>query len=301
MDKVVSPITKNTETELIDKIPISKIVDLYSIFKTNVKRFFENINEVEIRKCTKTGYRFYYPANIYGDGKFYEDLQTQDADYYPTDKWEHKIAEKFIDSNTQVLEIGCATGIFLDKCVAKNAQVRGLEFNEKALQISKVKGYNVTSEFLEEHAKGNKNLYDYVCSFQVLEHIYDVNSYFINALSCLKPNGKLIIGVPNSNPYIFKHDKLHTLNLPPHHAGLWNKNCIIKVADHFNLKVDFIAVSPIEEYKDWYIAQKSHYLKAIPPLGLLMSIIPRPIYKRIVKLFAKQIEGKTLLAILSRR
>jgi SAM-dependent methyltransferase len=76
-----------------------------------------------------------------------------------------------------------------------------------------------------------------VCSFQVLEHIYDVKSFLEASLHVLKPKGKLIIGVPNNEPYFLGYDKYATLNLPPHHMGLWNKSVFEKVAPLFNLKI----------------------------------------------------------------
>jgi 2-polyprenyl-3-methyl-5-hydroxy-6-metoxy-1,4-benzoquinol methylase len=63
--------------------------------------------------------------------------------------------------------------------------------------------------------------YDAVCLFQVLEHMHDISGFFKHVRAFIKPQGKLIISVPNNNPYLYVNDKLHTLNLPPHHMGLW--------------------------------------------------------------------------------
>ena len=71
----------------------------------------------------------------------------------------------------------------------------------------------------------------------VLEHIYDVKSFLEASLKVLKPEGKIIIGVPNSEPYFLGYDKYCTLNLPPHHMGLWNKKVFDKLAALFNLKI----------------------------------------------------------------
>jgi hypothetical protein len=53
----------------------------------------------------------------------------------------------------------------------------------------------------------------------------------------LKKVGKLVIGVPNNEPYFQGYDKYCTLNLPPHHMGLWNKQVFEKAAPLFNLKL----------------------------------------------------------------
>jgi len=92
----------------------------------------------------------------------------------------------------------------------------------------------------------------------VLEHIFHVSDFIKDCLACLKPGGILILGVPNSNPFIYRHDKFHTLNLPPHHAGLWNQNSLQKLGDVFNLSIIDISISPLEHYKDWFTTQKKH-------------------------------------------
>ena len=73
--------------------------------------------------------------------------------------------------------------------------------------------------------------------FQVLEHIYDVKEFLEHALQVLKKGGKLVIGVPNNEPYFLGYDKYCTLNLPPHHMGLWNIKVFEKFAPIFGLKI----------------------------------------------------------------
>ena len=68
--------------------------------------------------------------------------------------------------------------------------------------------------------------FSFICSFQVLEHVYEVYGFLNSAIALLKNKGKLIIAVPNNNPYFLKHDKYHTLNLPPHHMGIWDERSL---------------------------------------------------------------------------
>jgi SAM-dependent methyltransferase len=81
----------------------------------------------------------------------------------------------------------------------------------------------IFDELIEVHAQKRPAYYDVVCSFQVLEHVYDVKNFIENAIKALKPGGRLIMSVPNNEPYFLRHSKYETLNLPPHHMGLWNK------------------------------------------------------------------------------
>jgi 2-polyprenyl-3-methyl-5-hydroxy-6-metoxy-1,4-benzoquinol methylase len=153
---------------------------------------------------------------------------------------------------------------------------------------------------LEDHAIENENKYDVVCSFQVLEHIANPRSYLINSLKVLKDGGKLIIAVPNNNPYIFKHDILHTLNLPPHHAGLWNKESFENIPKFFPLELVAAIIEPLSEYKEWFQVQVEYLKNQKHFSGTLLSMLPRPLYKGILRLFRKSIEGRNIIVVFSK-
>lgn len=59
--------------------------------------------------------------------------------------------------------------------------------------------------------KENESQFDVVTFFQVLEHIADVHSFLTSALLTLKTGGKVILAVPNNEPYYLKYDRLHFL------------------------------------------------------------------------------------------
>jgi SAM-dependent methyltransferase len=294
----LSPVDKKSTTIEIDEFSSNLIIEQYKKIGLNVERFFIGINNVTLRKCSLTNYRYYSPFNCMGDDQFYQELQNLSADYYPKNKWEHKKALKYINKNDKVLEIGCATGYFLECCIQKKAIATGIELNKKAAAEAISKGLDVKMKLIEDFAKNHQNEFDVICSFQVLEHISDVNSFIKNSLQCLKPGGLFIFGVPNNNPFIFKHDKFHTLNLPPHHAGLWNKESIENTAKFFHLNTEYIGVSPLYEAKEWYNTQMIYYKKKNPFISTLMRLIPRPIYKLFIKSLSNYIEGKTILAVL---
>ncbi len=295
-DKIKSPVSGSANIELEVTFSTKLIADLYEQFGISVTHFFSGLDHISLYRCNDTDYRFYYPKNIFGDADFYARLQKKDANYYPENKWEYQHALQFIKSQQKILEIGCGEGHFLVKCRSIGAEVVGLEFNPGAVLKSKEKGLTVTEESIEAFSKHHAEVFDVVCAFQVLEHVYEAGRFLKDCITCLKPGGLLIIGVPHSNPYIYRYDKYHTLNLPPHHAGLWNEHSLQKIAPFFSLTVKEIKISPLEHYKDWFAVQK-RALRKRNNLYRILEMIPRPIYKWVLHVFRHQIQGKTIVGV----
>jgi len=299
ISKEISPVTGEHGTEFITEVRVDKVIELYDEIGTDVRRFFKGLDRIEIRKCKRTGYRYYFPFDIFGDGPFYEDLQKNRDTYYLTDKWEHQQAIKYINPGENVLEVGCGTGHFMNIIRDKGAACTGLEMNKKAIADARQQGHTIYEEFLHEHSLGHEGKYDVVCSFQVLEHIPDIKDYFESAKRCLKPGGKIMIAVPYNNPYLHRHDLYHTLNLPPHHAGIWDKEAFINVGRFFHLTTVFLKTEPLIEYKVWYKVQANHIKEKYPLLGKAMLLVPRQVYKPFLWAAKPWIEGRNVLAIFS--
>lgn len=234
-----SPVTGNCNTTLTDTFECGDVIGLYkNQLDMDVSAYFGHGDQFHLFRCDETGYRFYHPKGMDGDGNFYANLQQQLGDgYYHDWKFENQIALDLLDMNHRVLDIGCGIGKFLSRAKEKAAEVTGLELNEKAVQVCRNNGLNVFNELIGDHARHKPEHYDVVCMFQVLEHIYDVRSFLEESLAVLKKGGKLVIGVPNNEPYFQGYDKYCTLNLPPHHMGLWNKTVFEKMAPMLGLKL----------------------------------------------------------------
>jgi len=234
-----SPVTGKMPTTLTDTFENGEVIVLYKKqLDMDVSAYFGHGDQFHLYRCDETGYRFYHPKGMDGDGNFYANLQRQLGDgYYHDWKFENQIALDLLEKHHRVLDIGCGIGKFLSRAKEKAAEVTGLELNEKAVQVCRNNGLNVFNELIGDHARHKPVHYDVVCMFQVLEHIYDVRSFLEESLAVLKKGGKLVIGVPNNEPYFQGYDKYCTLNLPPHHMGLWNRPVFEKLAPLFGLKL----------------------------------------------------------------
>ena len=297
MNNIISPLTGNNNTTLTDIFFSKDIIKLYKDqLGIDVAKYFSVSDSFFLYQCNETGYRFYHPEGMDGDGEFYGTLQLSLGDeYYHDWKFEYQLAFDIIRFGDKVLDIGCGIGKFLNRAKEKTGEVVGLELNEKAITVCHQKGLAVFNERIEDHAGLKPDYYDLVCMFQVLEHIYDVKTFLEDALTVLKKGGKLVIGVPNNEPYFLGYDKYCTLNLPPHHLGLWSKGVFERTAPLFNLKMlqaiyDVKGSVGIEAYlRSKYIAHikspggRHTTAEKIKMLALGIITIPQAIYKKISK------------------
>jgi len=101
----------------------------------------------------------------------------------------------------RILDIGAGTGDFLS--VAKNDgwEIIGIEPSDKAKEIASKKGVTFvanTSE-LENHS------FDVITMWHVLEHVPDLDYQIKELKRLLKPNGTLIVAVPNFKSFDAKY------------------------------------------------------------------------------------------------
>jgi 2-polyprenyl-3-methyl-5-hydroxy-6-metoxy-1,4-benzoquinol methylase len=229
----------NSAVEVEEVLDIKKIIRKYKkSYNVDVSYLFENTNELQIVKCKETGFRFYYPLSVEGDNKFYNELYSNNRKrLYPKAKWEFKEASDLIKPNSTVLDVGCGGGDFFDELKGKNCVCYGVDKSDFAIDLLKSKGVKFSNEPVEIYAQKNLEKFDYITGFQILEHVKYPGEFLNSLVKMLKKDGILIIAVPNNEPYFMKYDKYHTLNLPPHHMDLWNRESLTKVAPYFGLQL----------------------------------------------------------------
>jgi len=110
----------------------------------------------------------------------------------------------FKTDEKSILDIGCGTGDFLSACENSGWSVSGIEPNKKAKSIALKKIELVNIEDDIEDLLGNQNniyQFDVITMWHVLEHVPNLSEYILSLKKLLKPNGTLIIAVPNYKSY----------------------------------------------------------------------------------------------------
>ena len=112
-------------------------------------------------------------------------------------------------SERNVLDIGCAKGddlLGIKSSVTENIELFGLETYEPYRKIASEKGIKVTAFDLErEKMPFDNGFFDVIILNQILEHTKELFFIFDELSRVLKPDGILIIGVPNLAAW---HDRL---------------------------------------------------------------------------------------------
>lgn len=308
--KILSPIT-NSETILKANIPVNKIAEKYNEIGIDVKPFFNGVDVIKIYECPDTKFRFYYPF-VEGDEPFYDKLQKLDI-YYLDWKWENEIALNFIGENSKVLDVGCGEGFFLERIIQeKNCDVTGLESNQKAIDKCTSKGITALKISIQDFSNENVENFDVVCLFQVLEHIVNVKDFLDSITNVMKKGSTLIIGVPNNKPYIFYRDMFHTLNLPPHHISLWNRDSLTAITNYFALELLSIVEEPSKDYLHFYTAIYYKFLSEQTDSIVLKTVymilyqffsfpLVSSFYKLILKLISPLLVGHTIFAVYQKK
>ena len=92
-----------------------------------------------------------------------------------------------------ILGIGAGTGDFLSVVKENGWNTIGVEPSEKAKAIAQKKGVS----FVEQTSELENNSFDVITMWHVLEHVPNLDNQIKELKRLLKPNGSLIIAVPN--------------------------------------------------------------------------------------------------------
>lgn len=178
-----------------------------------------------------------------------------------------KIINRYSGDDKTLLDVGCGTGDFLEVAQNNNWNVTGIEPNSKARQIANSKTNN--SAFEIEYLKSLKeHSFDVITLWHVLEHLPNLEMHIELFNHLLKPNGTLIIAVPNYNSLdaSFYQEFWAAYDVPRH---LWHfsQNSMKRLFSNFNMKVIKIVPMKFDAYyvsllSEKYKTGRMNYLRA---------------------------------------
>lgn len=164
-----------------------------------------------------------------------------------------------------LLDIGAGTGEFLLIAKENGWVTLGIEPNQKAKEAAINKGVAFANSFnnLEDHS------FDVITMWHVLEHVPNLENQILELKRLIKPNGTIIIAVPNFNSYDAKYyGKFWAAYDVPRHLWHFSKTAIkglflnhdLQLEKVLPMKFDSFYVSLLSEK---YKTGKMNFIKAI--------------------------------------
>ena len=170
------------------------------------------------------------------------------------------LIDSFNSEEKQLLDIGCGTGDFLLTCKNNGWNVVGVEPNEKARKLTKTKlSVNNQTQVNSEIEELSSQKFDVITMWHVLEHVPNLEDYILKLKLLLKPNGVLVVAVPNYKSYdaIYYKQFWAAFDVPRH---LWHfsKKSIQLLFSEVNMKV--VKTKPMK-FDSFYVSLLSEKYK----------------------------------------
>ncbi len=164
-----------------------------------------------ILECTQCAFRFTQGAPVEEEiGPYYDDdayVEHSDSQSGLIFKLYHKarsimLSFKFrmiknVNNGNRLLDVGSASGYFLEYMQGKGYEVDGVEISDKARELCKSRTgieAHLPVSLINQDLKGK---YDIISLWHVLEHVYTMDDYFEAFSHYLAEEGVLLIAMPN--------------------------------------------------------------------------------------------------------
>jgi 2-polyprenyl-3-methyl-5-hydroxy-6-metoxy-1,4-benzoquinol methylase len=127
-----------------------------------------------------------------------------------------------LNKNMKLLEVGCSAGMFLFHVRNYVKEVIGIDYDSESAKFASEKCECKTYTTDIEETDLEKNNFDAICFFQVLEHVKDPNNFIKKLKEYLKPDGIIFIEVPNLyDSLAYAYDLPNHKKFYYHSAHLW--------------------------------------------------------------------------------
>ncbi len=203
-------------------------------------------------------------------------------------------------SNGKLLDLGCGTGTRMLTFKRLGWKVEGLEPDKGAAAIArKTTDCPVYVGTLEDIELPQEH-YDAVYMNQVFEHLRDPVLALTKIKNTLKPDGQLIVFVPNSKSFGFRFFRQYWGSLDvPRHLFTYNGDNIRVLLEKFSFKVvrytysnTFSDMSSSIAYK---LGRRSNTFSYLNRLFWLLGLVADPIFQRL-----KLADCVTVLAVIKK-
>jgi len=148
----------------------------------------------------------------------------------------------------KLLDVGCGTGGFLSEAKKLGYEVYGVDFdeNEASFIRENLDIKNVFAEDVFEFLKNKQGFFDVITGFEILEHLDKPKEFLELLYQALKPEGYLILSMPNRERFFGKITEWW--DFPLEHLSRWNIKSLENIVNMAGFKVIKIKENELFEY-----------------------------------------------------
>ncbi|MDO8496097.1 MAG: class I SAM-dependent methyltransferase [bacterium] len=248
--------------------------------------FYKKLNGYINYRCSNCGLIFVWPKQGVGstDAIYAEDYFRGAsrgfgfADYEVDKKVTRKTFDfflgelaKIMPEKGSILDIGCATGYFMELAENEGWHASGIDISEYAVKKGREKQLNTFRGTLSDNLF-KPGTFNAISLFDVLEHLPEPLEAISKAKHLLKNRGIVIVNTPDSSSLVSKvfGRRWHLIN-PPEHLYLFNKNNLSRFFNENGfkiLKIGKIGKTFTLKYVLRFLANRR-----IPPFGLFNRMV----------------------------
>ncbi len=163
--------------------------------------------------------------------------------YKDVNKRQFKQFKQLINDDTKFLEIGCSFGGILNhinkkkikKCDAIEPNIQDFKFSR-----NKYKNCNIINSLFQSNDFGLEK-YNLIVSFEVLEHVFNLNEFLYKLSHILEKGGSVNFEVPNHNDALlvdYKVKRYQSFYYHKSHVHYFTPKSLIKIFSHFGIEGD---------------------------------------------------------------
>jgi 2-polyprenyl-3-methyl-5-hydroxy-6-metoxy-1,4-benzoquinol methylase len=215
---------------------------------------------IKVKQCDSCGLVFlasfdHIGSNFYETSGMHGAAATPMAAWLKDTEWDDLRRFNMVKAmlpNKRLLDFGCGAAGFLQRAKSLAAEVTGIELE------SRVRDYWAGKINIVPSVQAAGEGYDLITAFHVVEHLPDPRAILTTLAGALKPNGRVIVELPNSEDAlltIYECDAFQRFTYWSQHLFLFNASTLEMLVRQSGLRV--VAV---QHYQRYPLSNHLHWL-----------------------------------------